>query len=70
MPSMGGPELAARLLARRPGLRVLLVSGDASEVLDLRGALAAGTEFLQKPFTPSLLLARVQDLLAVEPQRA
>lgn len=66
MPRIGGPELAARLLARRPGLRVLLVSGYASEVLDLRGAPAVGTEFLQQPFTPSVLLARVQDLLAVE----
>ncbi|MDZ4862548.1 MAG: hypothetical protein SGJ01_03805 [Gemmatimonadota bacterium] len=47
MASMGGPELAAMLLARRRGMRVLLVSGCASEVLDLRGVLAAGTEFLQ-----------------------
>jgi hypothetical protein len=47
MPSVGGPELAVLLLARRRGMRVLLVSGCAREVLELRGALAAGTEFLQ-----------------------
>lgn len=66
MPRMGGPELAIRLLKLRPELRVLLVSGYASESLDLCGALAAGCEFLQKPFTPSVLLARVRALLAVE----
>jgi hypothetical protein len=44
---MGGPELAVLLLARRRGMQVILVSGCASEVLDLRGVLAAGTEFLQ-----------------------
>ena len=66
MPRMSGPALATQLLTLRPELRVLLVSGYASEALDLRGALAAGTEFLQKPFTPSVLLTRVRDLLAVE----
>jgi CheY-like chemotaxis protein len=66
MPRMSGPELATRLLTQRPDLRVLLVSGYASESLDLRGALTAGAEFLQKPFTPSVLLARVRTLLAVE----
>jgi hypothetical protein len=44
---MGGPEPAVLLLVRRRGMRVLLVSGCAREVLDLRGALAAGTGFLQ-----------------------
>jgi PAS domain S-box-containing protein len=63
MPRMNGNELASRLSLERPGIRVLFVSGYANDVLDLRGGLEAGTEYLQKPFTPSVLLDRVRELL-------
>jgi len=68
MPRMNGNELASRILQERPGIRVLFVSGYANDVLDLRGGLGPGTEYLQKPFTPSVLLDRVRELLT--PARA
>jgi CheY-like chemotaxis protein len=55
MPEMNGRELAERLLALRPGLKVLYVSGYAAEVISGRVVLDAGTTLLQKPFTPDEL---------------
>ncbi len=63
MPRMGGRELAARLLATRPDLRFLFVSGyaeDAREPRDLSGAEHA---FLAKPFMPDQLVERVGELV-------
>jgi two-component system, cell cycle sensor histidine kinase and response regulator CckA len=58
MPLMGGRELAALVRRARPTLPVLFMSGysDAEQ-------LPAGTETLQKPFTPSLLAAKVRNAL-------
>ncbi|HWA56896.1 MAG TPA: ATP-binding protein [Gemmatimonadales bacterium] len=70
MPRMNGSELAQRLAAERPGIRVLFVSGYANEVLDVRGGLEPGTEYLQKPFVPSVLLDRVRELLTPARARA
>jgi two-component system, cell cycle sensor histidine kinase and response regulator CckA len=63
MPGVSGPELARRLRAHRPGLRVLCMSG-YPESLDQRIAGEAGwTAWLQKPFTPDILLQKVRDCL-------
>jgi PAS domain S-box-containing protein len=70
MPRMNGNDLATRLRLERPGIRVLLVSGYANDVLGLRGGLESGTEYLQKPFTPSVLLDRVRELLTPARARA
>jgi PAS domain S-box-containing protein len=64
MPRMGGRELADRLSIERPELRVLFVSGYTNEAFAGQGMLEPGVEYLQKPFTPSALLARVQALLS------
>jgi CheY-like chemotaxis protein len=49
MPGLRGRELAARLLAHRPGLPVLLMSGNLGEAAE-REALAAGVRaVLRKP---------------------
>ncbi len=64
MPRMGGRELADRIALLRPELRILFVSGYANETPNGISALGVGVEYLQKPFTPSTLLARVRELLA------
>jgi len=69
MPRMNGGELARRLTLERPGIRVLFVSGYAHDALDLGAGLDPGTEFLQKPFTPAVLLDRVRELLTAERTR-
>ncbi len=63
MPGIKGPELADRMRAMRPGIRVLLMSGYAADVVrpnDLRDAI-----LLSKPFSPSALLKAVQASLDV-----
>jgi signal transduction histidine kinase len=62
MPEMNGPALAQRLVAARPELRVLFVSGYTEElpVLDAPGTK---TKFLAKPFTSATLLAAISELL-------
>ena len=63
MPQMPGPQLAKRLLARQPSLRVLLMSGFAQPILDSGGHLDAGMEFVEKPFSGPSLLAKVAQTL-------
>jgi signal transduction histidine kinase/ActR/RegA family two-component response regulator len=61
MPGMKGPELAARLRALRPGVKVLLMSGYAADVVT-PGDLEDAT-MLTKPFSPSVLTRAVRDAL-------
>ena len=61
MPGMKGPELAKRLRALRPGLRVLLMSGYAADVVtadDLKDAV-----LVSKPFSPASLSRAVRNAL-------
>jgi two-component system cell cycle sensor histidine kinase/response regulator CckA len=63
MPRMGGPELAQALLQRRPAVKVLYMSGYTDHPMVRRGVVDAGVAFLQKPFTPTLLVSRIRELL-------
>jgi two-component system, cell cycle sensor histidine kinase and response regulator CckA len=63
MPDVGGVELASRMRARRPGLRVLFVSGYTDDRGLLSGELEEGTAFLAKPFMPGELVLAVHALL-------
>jgi DNA-binding response OmpR family regulator len=63
MPGASGPELARRLRAQRPDLRVLCMSG-YPESADRRLEGEAGwNAWLQEPFTPAGLMAKVRDCL-------
>jgi two-component system cell cycle sensor histidine kinase/response regulator CckA len=64
MPVMSGPQLAARLRGRLPGLPVLYMSGYPEGVLGPRRTLARGVALIEKPFVEDELLARVQDAIA------
>jgi CheY-like chemotaxis protein len=63
MPGMSGPMLASQLMARRPGLLVLFMSGYTDETIVRQGVLEAGTAFLQKPFTADGLSGKVRQVL-------
>lgn len=63
MPGMTGPELAERVAAEHPGIRILFMSGYPGDELDRVGLRAEEVEFLQKPFTPAELAERIRDLL-------
>lgn len=58
-----GPQLAKLLVAGRPGLRVLYMSGH-SEAEDVpSGRVGPGTAFLQKPFSAETLLRQLRELV-------
>ncbi|MEK6687110.1 MAG: response regulator, partial [Gemmatimonadota bacterium] len=71
MPRMGGLELAERIRRQRPQVKLLFMSGFA-DGFDFRDQAALrGAEFLEKPFRPQALVARLRTLLdrpTVEPQ--
>ncbi|MCC7350341.1 MAG: response regulator [Phycisphaerales bacterium] len=63
MPEMSGQQLARELVALRPDLRVLFVSGYADSDLYHEVAGQGTGHFLQKPFTPDILGRKIRDIL-------
>ncbi|MEP6808963.1 MAG: ATP-binding protein [Chthoniobacterales bacterium] len=63
MPHMNGPELAARLTAERPEMKILYVSGYSDNDLGHHGILDRNVELLQKPFTPQTLARKIRDVI-------
>jgi CheY-like chemotaxis protein/two-component sensor histidine kinase len=63
MPVLGGQELAAKLSTKYPDLAVLFMSGYTDSALVHQGAIEGDRSFLQKPFSPDVLLARVREVL-------
>ncbi len=63
MPGTSGPELARRLREYRPGLRVLCMSGYPESDDRRIDGQAGWTAWLQKPFTPDVLMGKVRDCL-------
>jgi two-component system CheB/CheR fusion protein len=62
MPELGGRDLAERILAMRPDIKVLFMSGHTQDVI-LKEGVKAGTPFLQKPFAPTELAHKVREVL-------
>jgi two-component system cell cycle sensor histidine kinase/response regulator CckA len=67
MPEMGGGELVERLMARRPNLKVLYISGYTNDEVLRRGVQGAPASFLHKPFTSDDFMRRVRDVLEGAP---
>ncbi len=64
-----GRMLADQLLALRPGVKVLYMSGYTDDVIAYHGILEPGLAFLQKPFTPAALARKVREALEGRPPR-
>ncbi len=62
MPDMSGPQLAERLQALRPRMKVLYMSGYPKS-LKPNSVLVSGVSFIQKPFTRQELLRRMREVL-------
>lgn len=71
MPKMNGKDLAERLIAARPALKVLYVSGYTENTIVQHGILKPGIAFLPKPFALSDLSLKVREVLdaALTPAR-
>lgn len=63
MPGLNGKELADRLRATWPGLKVLFVSGYPEEASGKKRLVEDGSHFLGKPFKPNDLLGTVRKIL-------
>lgn len=63
MPGMSGRALADKLLAARPGIPVLYMSGYTDGAVAAHGVLESGISILRKPFTRAELIERVNEAL-------
>ena len=63
MPRIDGRELASQLVALRPNLKILYMSGYTDDVLVNRGRLTQTAILVQKPFTKNTLLQKVRETL-------
>lgn len=70
MPLMGGAQVANRLTATRPGMKVLFVSGYAESTVLRQGAIDLVGHFLQKPFTLKMLARKIREVLQEENAKA
>jgi len=60
MKGMRGEELARRILACYPSIRLVVVSGDSSELCRADTPGGARAAYLPKPFTPKQLIDAVR----------
>jgi CheY-like chemotaxis protein len=63
MPRLNGLELSERIRAAHPETKFLFITGFADEFPELRELIKIGVTILEKPFLPSELLCRVEDML-------
>ena len=59
-----GLQLYETLSGRKPALPVLYMSGYTDDAMIRHGVLEEGTTFMQKPFTPAELCAKLREALA------
>ncbi len=63
MPEMNGQNLAERVTALRPHIRVLYMSGCIDSALITLSDRKTEIAFIQKPFTPDALARKVREIL-------
>jgi PAS domain S-box-containing protein len=63
MPEMDGWDLATQLLAIRPDLKCLFMSGYTADVIADHGVLDEGVHFIHKPFSIGDLTGKVREVL-------
>lgn len=63
MGGMSGKDLHEALLASRPGIKVLFMSGYSSDLIGNHGVLQEGVAFIQKPFSLPVFMRKVRMLL-------
>jgi DNA-binding response OmpR family regulator len=67
MPGISGIELANQLVAQRPELAVIVMSGYTAQALSVKGL--GHLSLLPKPFTPRDLRAKVGEVLSAAPHK-
>jgi CheY-like chemotaxis protein len=67
MPNMSGREMAERIHQVRPDLPILYMSGHSNDDVVRREILSSRAIFLQKPFRPEALFAKVREASLTRP---
>jgi two-component system, cell cycle sensor histidine kinase and response regulator CckA len=60
---MNGPELAEKLTASQPGVKVIYMSGYTGELMAERAVLQRGITLIEKPFARNALLKAIEEAL-------
>jgi len=68
MPEMNGRELSRQVQQLKPAIKVLFMSGYTAEIIDKKGVLSDGLNFIQKPFGSNALHTRIQGVLEAASQ--
>jgi CheY-like chemotaxis protein len=63
MPKINGKELAKQIVSKRPGIKVLFMSGYSAKVISDRNIIPKGAHFLKKPFSRTLLTHTLREIL-------
>ena len=63
MPGIGGRELAERVIAVRPDIKILYMSGYTDQAVVHQGILGTDAPLLQKPFTLAALTTKLREIL-------
>jgi two-component system cell cycle sensor histidine kinase/response regulator CckA len=63
MPRIDGRQLAERLLAANPALRVVFMSGYTEDAIIHQGIIDHHVDFVSKPISPQDLVAKLRDVL-------
>jgi two-component system C4-dicarboxylate transport response regulator DctD len=63
LPGLNGLELSERIRATRAEMKFLFITGFGDQFPELRELINAGANILEKPFLPSELLRKVEDIL-------
>jgi FixJ family two-component response regulator len=66
LPGASGREIAKQVVATRPSLRVLYMSGYTDDAIVQHGILEPGLAFIQKPFPGEALARRIREVLAAD----
>lgn len=70
MPGIGGRELASFFKKENPEGKVLYISGYTDDTVVREGILFETVDFLQKPYSPSMLTKKVREILDHKPSLA
>jgi CheY-like chemotaxis protein len=63
MPKMGGRAVCDTLRAKNPDFPILLSSGYSTNAVHTGFVMQEGIDFLQKPYSPHVLLRKVREVL-------
>ncbi|PKL42643.1 MAG: histidine kinase [Candidatus Riflebacteria bacterium HGW-Riflebacteria-1] len=63
MPGMNGKELQQKVMALRPHIRCIYVSGYTTGIIEHHGILPDEINFIEKPFTANLFATKIRNVL-------